>query len=143
MLRKIEGHFLVFRFFLSKLGVNQRPNTPLMSLNVMPCTHPSAILLSVQSRGTLARLFGGSGTESLSNFGLIRRFFPAAASLSLTKQRRSLPRAPAARPGPRRRPGRDCGFPIVSYLRFRERLLTSNALTVPSMENTGVAEPGH
>lgn len=82
-----------FFFFFSFRGsgsscCERRPNTPLMSLDVMPWPRPSARIIICtkpvwrldlcygEAPGTSAQLCGGSGTPPLSNFGVIRHVFP-------------------------------------------------------------------
>lgn len=91
MPNEIEGLFWGFFFPFWGSGwtcCERRPNTPLMSLNVMPWPRPSARIIICtkpvwrrdlccgEAPGTLAQLCGGSGTPSLSDFGVIRQFFP-------------------------------------------------------------------
>lgn len=131
----------------------RRLNGPLMSLNVMPWPRPSARIIICtkpvwrldlpfgEALGTFAQLCGGSGTPSLSNFGVIRHFFPPQPFYLSWSGGNMSPR-----PGPGQLAGSAhfC-LPIVPIrvFWFRERLLNLHVLTVPSTEKTGLAELGH
>lgn len=115
---------------------------PRPSARIIICTKPvwRLDLCYGEAPRTLAQLCGGGGTPSLSNFGVIRHVFPPQP-FYLSWSSGETSRAPAARPGPGELAGR-FWFPIVSYFRFRERLLNLHVLTVLSTENAGVAKLG-